>query len=151
MSAAALGSVISAPRLGRFADRKGHPRVIILALTAAALLLIPQAFVHTSWQLLALRFLMGLALGGLLPCIAAVIRHNVPEHGVGTALGYSLSAQFAGQFIGPILGGFIGGHFGMRSVFLLTSLQMFAGAFYTWRVFGLRPVRPTPQPSIIED
>ena len=31
----------------------------------AALLLVPQAFVAASWQLVALRFLLGLALGGL--------------------------------------------------------------------------------------
>ncbi len=83
MSAAALGSILSASQLGKVADRIGHSTVIILALTAAGLLLIPQAFVTAGWQLIALRLLMGLALGGLLPCIATVIRHNVPDHFVG--------------------------------------------------------------------
>jgi MFS family permease len=45
-----------------------------------ALLLIPQAFVTAGWQLVGLRFLMGLALGGLLPCVASLIRHNVPAN-----------------------------------------------------------------------
>lgn len=79
MAATALGSIISASWLGKVADRIGHLRIITLALTAAGLLLMPQAFVTSGWQLIALRFLMGLALGGLLPCIAAVIRHRVPE------------------------------------------------------------------------
>ena len=48
---------------------------------------------------------MGMALGGLLPCMAAVIRHSVPERFVGSAMGWSLSAQFAGQVIGPVIGG----------------------------------------------
>ena len=136
MSAAALGSILSASQLGKFADRIGHSTVIILALTVSALLLIPQAFVTAGWQLIALRFLMGLALGGLLPCIAAVVRHNVPDHFAGTVLGYSISSQFAGQVVGPLVGGFIGGHVGMRAVFLGTCALMLAGAAYNWWAIG---------------
>ena len=136
MSAAALGSILSASRLGRLADRVGHVRVIVGAMGVAALLLVPQAFVNAGWQLVALRFLMGVALGGLLPCIATVIRHNTPDHVAGAVLGYSVSAQFAGQVLGPLVGGFVGGHIGMRAVFLWTSVLMLAGAAYAWRAAG---------------
>jgi MFS family permease len=132
MSAAALGSIISASRLGRLADRIGHWQVICGCLFAAAALLIPQAFVTTGWQLIGLRFLMGLALGGLLPCVATVIRHSVPETSTGAILGYSTSSQYVGQVAGPIAGGFVGGHIGMRAVFLGTSVLMAAGALYAW-------------------
>jgi MFS family permease len=130
MSAAALGSILSASRLGRIADRSGHWRVMIGALVVSALLLIPQAFVTTGWQLVALRFLMGSALGGLLPCVTSIIRHNVPDGIVGRVLGYSTSSQYAGQVVGPLLGGFVGGHIGMRAVFLGTSLLMGLGAVH---------------------
>jgi MFS family permease len=132
MSAAALGSIISASRLGKLADRIGHWTVIIGCLLVCAVLLVPQAFVTAGWQLIGLRFLMGLSLGGLLPCVATVIRHNVPERSAGSILGYSTSAQYVGQVAGPLAGGFIGGHFGMREVFLGTSALMAAGAFYGW-------------------
>jgi MFS family permease len=132
MSAAALGSILSASRLGEVADRVGHWNVIIACLVAAAALLIPQAFVTAGWQLIGLRFLMGLALGGLLPCVAAVIRHSVPEGTAGGILGYSTSSQYVGQVAGPLAGGFIGGHFGMRAVFLGTSVLMAAAALYGW-------------------
>jgi MFS family permease len=128
MSAAALGSILSSSHLGKLADRVGHWRVITACLAVSALLLIPQAFVDSGWQLILLRFLMGLSLGGLLPCIASVIRHNVPETIAGGVLGYSVSAQYAGQVIGPLAGGYIGGHIGMRAVFLGTSLLMPVGA-----------------------
>ncbi len=127
-------TAISASWLGKVADRIGHLRIITLALTAAGLLLIPQAFVTSGWQLIALRFLMGLALGGLLPCIAAVIRHRVPEGIVGSILGYSVAAQFAGQFIGPLIGGFVGGHIGMRAVFLATSCILLSGAVWNFKI-----------------
>ena len=130
MSAAALGSILSASRLGRWADRIGHWNVIVGCLAVAAVLLIPQAFVTAGWQLVVLRFLMGTALGGLLPCVASVIRHNVPQTVAGRMLGYSTSAQYTGQVLGPLLGGFVGGHFGMRAVFLGTSVLMAIGAIY---------------------
>ena len=128
MSVAALGSAISAAQLGKLADRIGHWRVVIVCLAAAAVLLVPQAFVTADWQLIGLRFLMGLALGGLLPCMTAVIRHNAPEAVTGTLLGYAISTQYAGQVIGPLAGGFVGGHFGMRAVFLGTCLIVAIGA-----------------------
>ncbi|MHA6309892.1 MFS transporter [Pantoea sp. S-LA4] len=124
MSAAALGTVIAAPRLGRLADRVGHERVLTAGLVVSALLLIPQAFITAAWQLVLLRFLMGMALGGLLPCITAIIRHSVPGSQVGRMLGYSTSAQYIGQVTGPLFGGLVGGSFGMRPVFLATSAVM---------------------------
>jgi DHA1 family multidrug resistance protein-like MFS transporter len=144
MSAAALGSILSASRLGRLADRIGHWPVIIGSIVVAALLLIPQAFVTGEWQLIGLRFLMGLALGGLLPCVTAVIRHNVPEAIVGRMLGYSVSSQYVGQVAGPLIGGFVGGHIGMRAVFLATSLLLAVGAVFTWLN------RPVARPSRVE-
>ncbi|GJD35335.1 MFS transporter [Methylobacterium aerolatum] len=134
MAGAALGSILSAPRLGKLADRVGPWTVIVGCLAACALLLIPQAFVTEGWQLVLLRFLMGAALGGLLPCVASVIRHSVPEHTVGMALGYSTSSQYVGQVAGPLVGGYVGGHFGMRAVFFGTCLLMAAGAAFTGAV-----------------
>ncbi|ALP68521.1 MFS transporter [Paraburkholderia caribensis] len=128
MSGAALGSVLSASPLGKLADRVGHWKVIIASLVACAVLLIPQAFVTQGWELVVLRFLMGVALGGLLPCIASVIRHSVPSGMAGAMLGYSTSSQYAGQVVGPLIGGFVGGHVGMRAVFWATAVLMAAGA-----------------------
>src|SRR5690606_36105307 len=96
--------------------------------------LIPQAFVTNAWQLIGLRFLMGIALGGLLPCITAVIRHPVPHHATGGILGLSVSSQYAGQVVGPVLGGFVRGHIGMPAVFLGTCVLMAGAALFTWAV-----------------
>lgn len=155
MSATALGSILSASYLGKLADRIGHWSVIVGALLIAALLLVPQAFVTNSWQLIVLRFLMGLALGGLLPCMTSVIRHNVPDSIGGNVLGLSVSAQYAGQVAGPLLGGFVGGHFGVRAVFLLTALLMALGACYNFLVRAghekadeAKPPSAATQPSL---
>ena len=139
MAAAAFGSVLAAPRLGRLADRIGTWHVITFCLAVSGLLLIPQAFVTAAWQLVALRFLMGMSLAGLLPAINATIRHSVPDGAAGMILGYATSAQYAGQVAGPVAGGFVGGHFGMRAVFAATTVIMLAGAAGNWAV------RPPPR------
>jgi MFS family permease len=133
MAASALGSIIAAARIGRLADRIGAWRIVVICLALCGVLLIPQAFVTSAWQLIVLRFLMGLSLAGLLPSITSVIRHNTPDKHAGYILAYATSAQYAGQVTGPLMGGFIGGAFGMRSVFLITSALMFAGALINFQ------------------
>jgi MFS family permease len=132
MAASAFGSILMAPRFGRLADRIGGWKVITLCLLATSAVLIPQAFVTQWWQLGILRFLLGMSLAGLLPSIAKVIRHSVPERQLGKVLGYSQSSQYAGQVIGPLMGGAMGAHFGMRSVFIATSAMTLIGAVANW-------------------
>lgn len=124
MSMTALGSALSATALGRLADRIGYWPVLIGAMACCILLLLPQAFVHSAWQLVILRFFLGLALGGLSPCVTAILRHLVPNHMIGTVLGFSVSAQYIGQVLGPVCGGFIGGWFGVRPVFFMTAFVL---------------------------
>jgi MFS family permease len=131
MAAAALGSILAASTLGRLADRIGHWPVLTGCLLSAALLLIPQAFVTNAWQLMGLRLCMGLAIGGLLPCITALIRHAVPGEIAGRTLGYATSSQYVGQVLGPLAGGYAGGHWGMSPVFLGTSVLLAACAGWT--------------------
>ncbi len=136
MSATALGSILAAPRIGRLADRIGPIAVITGGLAATGLVLVPQALVTAGWQLVLLRFLMGITLAGLLPSVASMLRRSVPDDSAGMVLGYSTSAQYAGQFIGPLLGGFVGGQFGMRAVFFATAAVMLAGAALNWLLIG---------------
>ena len=128
MSIGALGSIASAPRVGRLADRLGYARVITACLLVAAVALGLQALAQDVWQLGALRLLMGLALGGLLPTITAAIRHAVPDRVVGRVLGLSVSAQYSGQVLGPLLGGLVAGAFGIRVVFVATAAVLIGGA-----------------------
>ncbi len=128
MAVAAVGSILSAPRLGKLADRVGHSRVIVGCLAAAGALLVAQAAVTDSVQLGILRFLMGLSLGGLLPCITAAIRHRVDDGSVGRVLGFGVSAQYVGQVLGPLVGGFVGAYVGLRPVFVATGVILLAGA-----------------------
>jgi MFS family permease len=128
MSAAAFAAMVAAPSIGHYADRHGHWRVVVISLAAAGMLLIPQGFASSPWQLVILRFLMGLALAGLLPAITALIRRNAPDAAIGRILGFSQSAQYLGQIAGPMAGASVAAHFGMRAVFFATAIALLVGA-----------------------
>lgn len=135
-TAAAIGSIISAPRLGRLADRWGHDRVILGSLVAAAVLALLQAAADHVWQLTVLRFLMGLALGGLLPSVNAAVRRVVPQQIVGRILGYGVSSQYAGQVLGPVVGGIVATHAPLAAVFVMTAAVLAAVAVLLASVSG---------------
>ncbi|SAL53550.1 major facilitator transporter [Caballeronia turbans] len=121
MACSALGSMLTAARLGALADRIGSWNVIVGCLVLTGIAMIPQAFVHQWWQLAALRVLMGMTLAGLLPSISKLARSAVDENRSGQLLGYLQSAQFSGQVTGPLIGGQIGVWFGLHSVFFATG------------------------------
>src|SRR5699024_10331826 len=81
----------------------------------------PGAFVTNIWQLIGLRFLLGIAIGGIIPVRLAYIRQNAPLSMQGEVLGYNTSLRFLGNIIGPALGGVLAGYFGISSVFFVTS------------------------------
>jgi MFS family permease len=125
-TSAAIGSIISAPRLGKLSDRWGHDKVILASLTASAVLALCQAAANHVWELTVLRFLMGLALGGLLPSVNAAIRRVVPQQIVGRTLGYGVSSQYAGQVLGPVVGGIVATHAPLSAVFVMTAIVLMA-------------------------
>ncbi|PPG32615.1 MFS transporter [Rathayibacter sp. AY2B9] len=126
-SLTAFGTILSAPNLGRLADRIGHLHVLTLSLTAATALLVAQFFAADLVSFAILRFLTGIALGGITPTVVATIRRLLPDTSVGLVLGYNVSAQYIGQVAGPVLAGWLGGVAGTSSVFLATALVTAVG------------------------
>jgi MFS family permease len=133
-AAAGLASMLAAPRIGKLSDRIGAQKVLLYALLAAGLLFIPQAFVHTVWQLAMLRFLLGLTTAGLLPSINSLIRKSTPKEITGRIYGFNQSAQFLGMFTGAILGGQIAASAGIQYVFFLTGILLLLNALWFYKM-----------------
>ena len=134
-AASGLSSVIAAPRLGALADRIGPPKVMVVALLAAGLLFIPQALVRNAWELMALRFLLGIATASLLPTINSMIRQITPDEITGQIYGFNQSAQFVGSFGGAVMGGQIASLFGLKYVYFSTSVLLLLNA--AWEYWGV--------------
>jgi DHA1 family multidrug resistance protein-like MFS transporter len=131
-SAPGIASILASPRLGKLSDRIGPRKIILWALLSAGILFIPQAFVRSPWELVALRFLLGIATAGLLPSVNSLISKNVPETVTGRIFGYNQSAQFLGSFGGAILGGQMAAFFGIRYVFFSTSALLLFNVFWVY-------------------
>ncbi|PXW92151.1 putative MFS family arabinose efflux permease [Streptohalobacillus salinus] len=120
-SAAGLGNLLMSRRIGRLGDRYGYVKLLTLMLVLAALVYFPGGFVTALWQLIILRFLMGIFIGGVIPLRIAYIRQAAPIEMQGEVLGYNTSLRFFGNMIGPLLGATISASFGFSAVFLSTS------------------------------
>jgi len=134
-SAAGLGNLLMTRRLGRLGDRIGYIKILIGLLFMAGIVYLPAAFVTNIWQLVSIRFLLGIAIGGIVPLRVAYIRHEAPLSMQGEVLGYNTSLRFLGNIIGPALGGMLSGAFGFSSVFFVTSgLLLISGTILlvTW-------------------
>lgn len=132
-AAVGVGNLISAPRLGRLADRIGPEKVLLWSLVAAAVLYLPQAFAPSAYWLMGMRVLLGLAVGGLLPAVQAMIRRNTPPALQGRAFGYNSSFFMAGSLIGPLLGGFISASFSIPTIFFVTAALFGLNALWVQR------------------
>ncbi|UOR11056.1 MFS transporter [Halobacillus amylolyticus] len=128
-SAAGLGNLLMAQRWGRIADRKGYVKILVFLLFMAGIVYIPAAFVTNIWQLVGLRFLLGVSIGGIIPVRTAYIRQEAPLAMQGEVLGYNTSIRFLGNIIGPAMGGILSGLYGFSAVFFVTSgLLILCGA-----------------------
>ncbi|WHY92642.1 MFS transporter [Neobacillus cucumis] len=136
-SAAGLGNLMMTKRWGKISDKYGYTKILITLLLAAGLIYLPGAAVTQFWQLVIIRFVLGVLIGGVVPTRIAYIRQEAPIAMQGEVLGYNTSFRFFGNIIGPMLGGFISGTFGYSAVFISTSalliisgLILFAAVHY---------------------
>jgi DHA1 family multidrug resistance protein-like MFS transporter len=132
-----VAGLVTAPWLGKRSDEIGYRRILLVTTAGAALFTFPQAFVHDIWVFLALRFALGLFLGGILPTANAWVGRLFPPEQRGRVYGISYSATFTGMFLGPLLGGAVAAAFGFQAVFLVTGLLTVLN--FLWLAFYLRP------------
>lgn len=131
-AASGFANMLAAPQLGKISDKIGPQKVMLAALVAAGMLFIPQALVTSPWQLMGLRFLLGIAAAGLLPSINTLIMRNTPKAITGRCFGYNQSAQFLGSFGGSLLGGQTAATFGIHYVFFVTGALLLLNALWVY-------------------
>jgi MFS transporter, DHA1 family, multidrug resistance protein len=120
-SAAGLGNLLMSRNWGKIADQHGYIKILVILLFISGIVYLPGAAITNFWQLIIIRFVLGIAIGGIIPVRIAYIRQEAPIAMQGEVLGYNTSLRFLGNIIGPMLGGFISGYFGFSAVFISTS------------------------------
>jgi DHA1 family multidrug resistance protein-like MFS transporter len=123
-----FSSLIVAPFWGKRGDRSGYRQILFITLLGAGITFAPQGLVNGVDQLLFLRFLQGLFLGGILPALYTLTTLNTPEERCGGVLGITRSGLLLGNAVGPIAGGIVAASFGMRPLFFCTGALLIGTA-----------------------
>jgi DHA1 family multidrug resistance protein-like MFS transporter len=127
-----LANLIAAPFLGNRSDIIGYRKVLLICLLGATMTSAPQIFVNDYWSFVAERFAVGLFIGGILPTANALIGRSVSRENRGTIYGMTASATFLGNSLGPLTGGGIAAGFGIRWVFVMTTVLLAANLAWVW-------------------
>lgn len=135
-------SAVAAVVIGRISDRVGPSIVLRICLVGSALTYLPQAFVQDVWQLLWLRAVLGIFLGGMMPSANAIMASLVPRARRGAAFGLAAMATSLANGAGPLSAAAIATYFDLRTIFLVTGV-LFAFAF-VWVMVGFHRYRPVP-------
>ena len=135
VGASAITTTLSAGYLGRLGDRIGHHKVILVCALAGVVFYSLQTQVHFAWQLLALQALVGVALGGIIPSISALLARFTDPDDAGAVYGLDSSIDAAGRALAPMIGSAAAVWLGLRSVFAVTAVF-----FLIMGILAFRPV-----------
>lgn len=103
-AATLLGILFGAPIFGHVTDRLGRRTLMIVDLCVFLVASVLQAFIANVWELTALRFILGLAIGADYPIAGALIAESVPANIRGAAMNSMQVAWFLGAAIAYVVG-----------------------------------------------
>lgn len=122
----ASAAAVSAVYFGRLGDRVGYRRTLMALSVTAFVIFLLQARVVAGWQLLLLQVLYGVALGGIVPTISALLAGHTRPGNEGAVYGLDNSITAAARVVGPMVGVGISVWLGMRAVFVASALLYLA-------------------------
>ncbi|WP_181783370.1 MFS transporter [Pseudonocardia pini] len=118
VTACAVGQILALPLGGRLADQFGRRRVFLVAIAAFALFSGLSALTTDIGQLIACRFVQGLAGGVMLPAANGLVAYHYGRER-DRALALFTSVFPIGAIVGPIVGGLILTAWSWHGIFLV--------------------------------
>ncbi|MFZ7125449.1 MAG: MFS transporter [Desulfobacterales bacterium] len=133
IGSAAAATAVFAVVLGRIGDRTGHRQVVVAGALACFCVFLLQCWVTSGWQLLVLQILAGVALGGIVPGISALLAAYTRCGQEGAVYGLDNSIVSGARTVAPMLGVAIAMWLGYRAVFAAAALlYLFTALLAMW-------------------
>lgn len=124
---------------GHIAEKGSAKKFITFTIVAWGGLAIANGFVESTGQLLAIRFLLGVAEGGVYPAILTIISHWFPSEEQGRANAYfQMNVAIANIIAGPLSGFIIAGS-SWRQLFIIEGIASIALIFVWLPMISNRP------------
>lgn len=127
-----VATLFAAPRLGRLGDKIGTELILSIGFVFAILVYLPMAFVTNVWQLMFLRFLIGISNATMLPAVQTILSKNTPPQVTGRIFSWNQSFQAVGSVLGPMIGSMVSTVFDYSGVFISTSILVLMNFLLVW-------------------
>lgn len=128
-TAGMIGVGVSSLLLGWYADNHGRRPALIVSVVIFALFTMAVALARGWWDMMILRLLAGLGLGGVWGIVSALINETWPRHLRARASAFVLSAWPAGFIFAALLAHILLPDYGWRGLFLSGGLALAAAVF----------------------
>jgi DHA1 family multidrug resistance protein-like MFS transporter len=119
-------AALAAGGIGYLSDKKGYRQILVICLILTALTYLFQGIAQNISQMLMIRICFGLAAGGIIPTMNALVGNIIPHDSYGKAFGMTASMTCLGMAVGPLVGGFMASYLGYRWPFILVSIALMA-------------------------
>lgn len=120
-SLSGVAAILFAPRWGRWADKVGFRRVLLIGLLFGGLWTLAQIPFHSIWGFSIIRFIYGIFFCAVFPALNGLVVRTTSPDFRGTAFGLNQTANQLGSMLGPLIGGAVSGAFNIHSVFWATG------------------------------
>ena len=132
-SAGLVGMGIGSLTIAPWADRLGRRPIVLLSVTLAGLGMVGSAAAPGFTQLLLLRVLTGLGIGGTIASVAVIVSEYAPARWRSVALAIYATGYSVGATIGGALTALAVQRFGWRSAFAIGGLLSLILVPVAWR------------------
>lgn len=133
--------MLSTVFLGKLGDRTGYRKILVVSLIVLVGGYTLQGYATAGWQFLVLQALVGIALGGVIPIISALLANCIKSGEEGLAFGLDNSVTAAGRGVAPMLGAALATAWGYPATFVMTGVVFLAATVLAvWRLPSARRV-----------
>ena len=122
-------AAVSAACIGYLSDRMGYKKVLIVHLILSGVFWIFHVLANSITQLMVIRLFYGLAAGGIVPTMNALVGVLMPREVYGRAYGLTSSVTCLGMTVGPLAGGIMASFMGYRWPFVFVSVVLILVVF----------------------
>lgn len=119
LSAGLVGMGLGSLTLGFCADRWGRRILVLLTASVAGLGMLGSAFARDFAELLSLRALTGIGIGGMIATVAVIVSEYSPDAWRGTALAIYATGYSIGATLGGTLAAYAIPLYGWRAAFVI--------------------------------
>jgi benzoate transport len=133
LSAGLVGMGLGSLSLGPCADRWGRRNVVLLSIALAGCGMLGAAAARGFYDLLVLRVVTGLGIGGTIASVAVVVSEYAPDRWRRTALGAYATGYSIGATVGGALAAYAIPRYGWRSAFVIGGTMSLLLLPVAWR------------------